>query len=101
MTETPLADTDRFEAANYDLETMVFEATTSKSLIVILSTLMGGLIAVIFVLLRSAPIGPKKSVAKLGSKIDDFFGLYHNRCHAFGYGSRVCSKATGHPLAIG
>ena len=54
LTETPLADTDRFAAANYDLETVVFEATTSKSLIVILSTLMGGLIAVIFVLLRSA-----------------------------------------------
>ncbi len=54
LTETPLADTDRFAAANYDLETLVFEATTSKRLIVILSTLMGGLIAVIFVLLRSA-----------------------------------------------
>ena len=54
LAATPIVDENSFEAANYNLNSIVFEATTSKSLIVILATLMGGLIAVIFVLLRSA-----------------------------------------------
>ena len=56
LAQTPLSDAERFEAANYDMETVVFEATSSKRLIVIMATLMGGLLAVIFVLIRSAII---------------------------------------------
>ena len=56
LAQTPLADTERFRAANYDLETLVFEDTSSKLLIVIMATLMGGLFAVIFVLIRSVMI---------------------------------------------
>ena len=51
---SPIINKDEFRAINYDLDTLVFEATTSKRLIVILATLMGSLIAVIFVLLRNA-----------------------------------------------
>ena len=61
LAQTPLADTERFEAANYDLETVVFDATSPKLLIVILATLMGGLIAVIFVLIRSALVARQAS----------------------------------------
>ena len=61
LSETPLADSDRFTAVNYDLETLVFEATSSKRLIVILATLMGGLITVIFVLVRSALVARQAS----------------------------------------
>ena len=60
---TPLADAERFIAANYDLETVVFNSTISKLLIVILATLMGGLIAVIFVLIRSAMVARQKQTA--------------------------------------
>jgi LPS O-antigen subunit length determinant protein (WzzB/FepE family) len=63
LAATPLINEDRFRAVNYDLDAIVFEATTSKSLIVILATLMGGLIAVIFVLLRSALSDRNKSLA--------------------------------------
>lgn len=49
---TPLADSSSFSAVDYDFETLVFKATTSKALIVILATLIGGIIAVIFVLIR-------------------------------------------------
>ena len=54
LAATPLIDKDAFRPVNYDLDSLVFEATTSKRLIVILGTLMGGFIAVIFVLLRNA-----------------------------------------------
>ena len=54
LAATPLMDKDAFRQVNYDLDSVVFEATTSKPLIVILGTLMGGIIAVIFVLLRNA-----------------------------------------------
>ena len=63
LAQTPLADAERFAAANYDLETVVFEATGSKLLIVILATLMGGLIAVIFVLIRSAMLARQEQNA--------------------------------------
>ena len=74
---TPIVNENRFVAANYSLNSIVFEATTSKSLIVILATLMGGLIAVIFVLLRKAlrrrtkitAISPPMSVAKITIKL--------------------------------
>ena len=56
LAQTPLVDAGRFAAVNYDLETVVFQASGTKSLIVILATLMGGLIAVIFVVIRSAMI---------------------------------------------
>ena len=59
LTATPIVDENWFLAANYNLNSIVFEATTSKSLIVILATLMGGLIAVIFVLLRKALLARK------------------------------------------
>lgn len=49
---TPLADSSSFSAVDYDFETLVFKSTTSKALIVILATLIGGIIAVIFVLIR-------------------------------------------------
>ena len=51
---TPLVDTEKFIAANYDLDTVVFKSNTNKPLIVILATIIGGVIAVIFVLLRHA-----------------------------------------------
>ena len=51
---TPLINKNRFIAVNYDLDTIVFKATTSKSLVVILASLLGGFFAVIFVLLRNA-----------------------------------------------
>ena len=54
LAATPIVDENRFLATNYNFNSIVFEATTSKSLIVILATLMGGLIAVIYVLLREA-----------------------------------------------
>lgn len=63
LAATPLINEDRFRAVNYDLDAIVFEATTSKLLIVTLATLMGGLIAVIFVLLRNALSGRNKSLA--------------------------------------
>ena len=63
LAQTPLADAERFAAANYDLETVVFEATGSKRLIVIVATLMGGLIAVIFVLIRSAMLARQEQNA--------------------------------------
>ena len=59
LTSSPIVDENGFLAANYNLNSIVFEATTSKSLIVILATLMGGLIAVIFVLLREALLARK------------------------------------------
>ena len=59
LTASPIVDENGFLAANYNLDSIVFEATTSKSLIVILATLMGGLIAVIFVLLREALLARK------------------------------------------
>ena len=61
LAQTPLSDAERFEAANYDMETVVFEATGSKRLIVIMATLMGGLLAVIFVLIRSAMIARQEA----------------------------------------
>ena len=61
LAQTPLSDSERFEAANYDMGTVVFEATGSKRLIVIMATLMGGLLAVIFVLLRSAMIARQEA----------------------------------------
>ena len=63
LAQTPLADSERFAAANYDLETVVFEGTGSKRLVVILATLMGGLIAVIFVLIRSAMLARQEQNA--------------------------------------
>ena len=61
LAQTPLSDAERFEVANYDMETVVFEATSSKRLIVIMATLMGGLLAVIFVLIRSAMIARQEA----------------------------------------
>lgn len=49
---TPLVDAEKFIAVDYDLDTVIFKTSTNKGLIVILATLMGGVIAVIFVLLR-------------------------------------------------
>ena len=49
---TPLVDAEKFVAASYDLDTVVYKSSTNKPLIVILATMMGGIIAVIFVLLR-------------------------------------------------
>ena len=63
LAQTPIADAERFAAANYDLETVVFEGTGSKRLVVILATLMGGLIAVIFVLIRSAMLARQEQNA--------------------------------------
>lgn len=54
LAQTPLADQRVFQAANYDLDTIIFDSAGNKRLIVILATLMGGFIAVIFVLIRSA-----------------------------------------------
>ena len=61
LAQTPLSDAERFEAANYDMGTVAFEATGSKRLIVIMATLMGGLLAVIFVLIRSAMIARQEA----------------------------------------
>ena len=54
LAATPLVDENSFAVANYNPNSVVFEATTSKRLFVILATLMGGLIAVVFVLFRDA-----------------------------------------------
>ncbi|MGC6535471.1 MAG: Wzz/FepE/Etk N-terminal domain-containing protein [Parvibaculales bacterium] len=61
LAQTPLSDAERFEVANYDTGTVVFEATSSKRLIVSMATLMGGLLAVIFVLIRSAMIARQEA----------------------------------------
>ncbi len=52
VTLTPLVDAEKFIATNYDLDTIVYKSNTNKRYIVILATMMGGFIAVIFVLLR-------------------------------------------------
>ena len=49
---SPLISPKKFKAISYDLDTVIFKTSTNKGLIVILATLMGGVIAVIFVLLR-------------------------------------------------
>lgn len=54
LAETPLVDKNRFRPANYDFEAMTFDATVSKSLIVILAALIGGLMTAIFVLIRGS-----------------------------------------------
>ena len=61
LAQTPLSDAERFEAANYDMESVVFKSTNRKRLIVIMATLMGGLLAVIFVLIRNAMIARQDS----------------------------------------
>ena len=59
---TPLVDAEKFIAANYDLDAVIFTSSINKLLIVILATLMGGVIAVIFVLLRHALVQRNQSV---------------------------------------
>ena len=53
LAATPVSVKDKFKAVNYDLDTVLYEATTSKPLIVILATLMGGIIAMVLALLRN------------------------------------------------
>ena len=64
LATTPIISEGEFKAVNYDMDTLVFKSTTSKNLIVVLSTLMGSFIAVIFVLLREALLARKKPVAE-------------------------------------
>ena len=49
---TPLIDPENFVAVQYDLDAVVYKSSINKRLIVILATLVGSIIAVIFVLLR-------------------------------------------------
>ena len=58
---TPLVDTEKFIAARYDLDTVIFKSSTNKVLIVILVTLMGGVFAVIFVLIRHLTVKRKQN----------------------------------------
>ena len=58
---TPLVDTEKFIAARYDLDTVIFKSSTNKVLIVILVTLMGGVFAVIFVLIRHLTVQRKQN----------------------------------------
>ena len=51
---TPFANAETFSAVESGLGAVVFKSTTSKGLIIILATLMGGVFAVIFVLTRQA-----------------------------------------------
>ena len=51
---TPFANAETFAAVEFGLEAVIFKSTTSKGLIIILATLMGGVFAVIFVLTRQA-----------------------------------------------
>ena len=59
---TPLADSETFTAVDFSLETVTFKSTTSKRLIVILATLMSGMIAVMFVLIRHFVAQRKQAV---------------------------------------
>ena len=52
MAMTPLADTKSFKAANMDAENILYQTKTSRALIVILATLLGGIIATITILIR-------------------------------------------------
>ena len=58
---TPLVDQSKFIPANYNLDTMTYKAKSSKALIVILTTLMGGFIAVIYALISNALLTRNKS----------------------------------------
>ena len=58
---TPLVDAEKFIAANYDLDTVIFKSRINKGLIVILATLMGGVFAVIFVLIRHLTVQRKQN----------------------------------------
>ena len=49
---TPLANAESFTAASYDLNAMTFQKTIPIPLVLLLATLVGGIIAVIFVLMR-------------------------------------------------
>ena len=56
---SPFMSPEKFKAINYDLDTVIFKPSTNKGLIVILATLMGGVIAVIFVLTQHIMIQRK------------------------------------------
>ena len=58
---TPLVDAEKFIAANYNLDTMVYKSSMNKRLIVVLASLMGSMIAVIIVLLRHALVQRNQS----------------------------------------
>ena len=59
---TPLIDPENFVAVQYDLDTVIYKSSINKRLIVILATLMGSMIAVIFVLLRHTLVQRNQSV---------------------------------------
>ena len=58
---SPFMSPEKFKAINYDLDTVIFKPSTNKGLIVILATLMGGVIAVIFVLIQHTMIQRKQN----------------------------------------
>lgn len=59
---TPLTNAETFAAVDFRSEAVIFKSTTSKWSIIILATLMGGVFAVIFVLLRYALVQRNQSV---------------------------------------
>ena len=61
IASTPLIDAEKFIAADYDLDTVIFKSSIDTRLIVLLATLMGSMIAVIFVLLRHALVQRNQS----------------------------------------
>ena len=58
---TPLANAENFIAANYDLGAVVYKSSINKLLIVVLASLMGSLIAVIFVLIQHTMVQRKQN----------------------------------------
>lgn len=58
---TPLANEENFIAANYDLGAVVYKSSINKLLIVVLASLMGSLIAVIFVLIQHTMVQRKQN----------------------------------------
>ena len=49
---TPLADPEAFRAANVNVETIVYQPSSSRALVVIMATLLGGIIATLIILFR-------------------------------------------------
>ena len=54
LAETPLINLEAFKAVNYEIGSINFKSSTNKAFIIGLSTVFGGLVSVIFVLIRNA-----------------------------------------------
>lgn len=63
LAETPLVNADSFKPVNYDISSMTFEPRTQRSLIIILASLIGSFIAVIFVFIRNGLAARERPVS--------------------------------------